>query len=179
MKRFRLFLAIILFSSIFFSFNFVFVVASDSDGDGIDDDFEELNERNIDIDFKTNETEIESFLRHGDTIDEIEMRIRYDNDGLNFQTSYESDYRSEGESEFEIEFSFTFKKLIEYIDNDTNGVYDSTSDQLIQEFDLNSFDQLIYYRYSISEDTSVHHFIVNTTDGVFTTHFYVLEEFDF
>lgn len=157
----------------------MFVVASDSDGDGIDDDFEELNERNIDIDFKTNETEIESFLRHGDTIDEIEMRIRYDNDGLNFQTSYESDYRSEGESEFEIEFSFTFKKLIEYIDNDTNGVYDSTSDQLIQEFDLNSFDQLIYYRYSISEDTSVHHFIVNTTDGVFTTHFYVLEEFDF
>ncbi|MFX0059263.1 MAG: hypothetical protein ACFE85_08995 [Candidatus Hodarchaeota archaeon] len=179
MKRIRLFLKVMPFSIIIFSFILGFAVASDLDSDGIDDDFEELNKRNIKIDFKTNETEIESFLRYGDIIDEIEINIRYDNDGLSFQISYESDYESESETEFEIEFGITFQKLIEYIDNDTNGIYDSTSDQLIQEIELNNFEELIYTNYSISEDTKLHKFTINTTDGVFTIHFYVIEEFDF
>ena len=56
------------------SLNFNYAIASDDDGDGIDDDLEDLNKRNITIEIEANQIQIESSLRSGDRIDEIQMK---------------------------------------------------------------------------------------------------------
>lgn len=167
------FLLVLLISSI--SINLVY--ASDDDDDGIDDEFEELNFRDVEITFETNETEIESLLRNGDQIDEIVIGIRYDEEGIEIEVSYESEFTSENETEFEIEFGASFRTLIEYVDLNDNDVYDSSIDDTIQEYELESFQNITYIEEQITLQTSLHHLIINSSDGIFILHVYIPEEF--
>ncbi|MFX1316294.1 MAG: hypothetical protein ACFE9T_10550 [Promethearchaeota archaeon] len=156
-------------------------VASDEDDDGVDDDLEELSKRDIEIQFDSNEIHLKSTQRTGEREDEIELTIKYDSEGLNIEIGYESEIENESESEIEteieLEFEVTFRKLIEYVDLNDNGVYDESIDQTIQEIVLNSFQPVIYTVLDLSLDTQLHYFIVNTTDGVFVAHIYLAEEF--
>ncbi|MFX1321701.1 MAG: hypothetical protein ACFFAQ_08655 [Promethearchaeota archaeon] len=171
-----LFLGFLIFNSII-----GICVASDDDSDGVDDDFEELNKRNIDIEFDHDEVEIESTLRDGETVDEIEIYIHNENDGIHFEFSYESEYdnESESESELELEFGVVFQKIIEFVDLNDNNIYDESVDQLIQEVELDSFEDVSYAEFNISNDCKLHCFTINTTDGIFSAHVYIAEEFDF
>ncbi|KKL84872.1 hypothetical protein LCGC14_1960370 [marine sediment metagenome] len=140
------FLAILMFS-----FNSKFVSASDDDDDGINDDFEELNKRDIEIDISDNEIQVESHLRSGDKIDNIQLKVQYESEGLSIQVSYEKEYNSG--SETELQFGVKFPEIIEYIDNDDNGVYNSDIDSTIQILILDEFYPVNYSLSKISGDS--------------------------
>jgi len=154
------------------------VSASDDDGDGIDDDFEESHKRDISIEFEPNQIQIESSMRNGVKKDEIQLKITFESEGLGIEISYESEMSSGNSTEFEIEFEVTFRKLIEFVDVDDDEIYNPLVDYTVQEVLLDSFQPVIYTPINISGDTMLHYFIVNTTDGVFAAHIYLVEEFD-
>jgi hypothetical protein len=154
------------------------VVATDDDGDGVDDDFEEQRKRDIEIQIEPGEFQVESTLRNGAQKDEIKLKIRYESEGVSIEIGYEEDISTENETELEIEFEVTFRKLIEFVDMDDDGIYNPSIDTTIQEYSINSFQPVIHSTSNISSDTVLHYFIVNTTDGVFRAHIYLVEEFD-
>ncbi len=157
----------------------VVAVESDDDNDGVADIFEEENKRDIGVEFGINEIKVESQLRNGNTVNEIELKVQYDTD-LSIEVSYESEFESENSApEWELEFEVEFKKLIEFIDLNGNGMYEDSVDQFIQEITLNSFQPVIYTTSIISADTTLHYLIANTTDGIFTAHIFFVEEFMF
>jgi len=166
----------LLFGIIILNFNIGKVIASDSDDDGIEDSYEDLNKRVVEIEFKENETQVESVLRTGRQKDSIEFNIKYDSDGVDIDIGYESEFSSVA-PELEIEFGIQFRELIEFVDLNSNGIYDPSVDDTIQEVELISFQPIIYTAFDISTETIMHYFIVNTTDGIFTAHIYLVEEF--
>jgi len=156
-------------------FNSKFVSASDDDGDGIDDDFEEDNKRNIEIAISDNEIQIESNLRSGDKIDDIQLKIQFESEGLSIDVSYEEEYNSG--SETELEFGVEFHEIVEFLDSDDNGVYDQDIDSTINIISLDEFYPANYSLSKISGDTDLHYFRIETTDGIFKAHIYFIEEF--
>jgi hypothetical protein len=158
-----------------FTFNPRFILASDDDGDGVDDDFEKLNERNINIEVLENETEITSILKNGISVDAINYNIKYDENGFSLEFSYESDHESG--SELELEFSIEFHEIIEYVDINDNGIFDSEIDLLIQNLLLNDFSQANHSLINITNETSLHYLRIATKDNNFTAHIYISEEF--
>jgi hypothetical protein len=157
------------------TFNSRFVFASDDDDDGVDDDFEELNERNISFEFLENETEITSILKNGKNIDVINYDIKYDENGFKVEFSYESDYDSG--SALDLEFSIEFHEIVEYVDINGNGIFDSEIDSFIQNLELNDFSPVNYSLMNITNETSLHYLKIATKDNNFTAHIYISEEF--
>ncbi|MFX1269427.1 MAG: hypothetical protein ACFFAK_15820, partial [Promethearchaeota archaeon] len=135
MKRRILLIGTILFVIFTLIPNIDSVVASDDDDDHVDDDFEALNLRDVDVSINSDEVKMHSLLKSGTQIDEIELGIKYDNEGINIEVSYESEFRSENETEFEIEFGATFRKLIEFVDLNKNGIFEPSIDVNISELD--------------------------------------------
>ncbi|NHJ21236.1 MAG: hypothetical protein EAX91_09850 [Candidatus Lokiarchaeota archaeon] len=154
------------------------VLAADNDGDGVDDDIEEQQKRDVQVQIGSGEFQIESTLRNGARKDEIKLKIGYESEGVSIEIGYEKDISTGNDTELEVEFSVTFRKLIEFVDMDGNGIYNPSIDNTIQEYLINSFHPVVYSMSSISGDTVLHYFIVNTTDGVFRAHIYLAEEFD-
>jgi len=171
-------LGIVLLSVLLLTSTSNLVAATDDDGDGIDDDVEEQHKRDIEIQVEPGEYQIESVLRNGEQKDEIKLKIRNESEGLSIEIGYEEDIATENATELEIEFEVTFRKLIEFVDLNGNGIYEPSVDSTIQELALSSFQPVIHTPLTISGDTMLHYFIVNTTDGVFTAHIYLVEEFD-
>ncbi|MHA2050212.1 MAG: hypothetical protein ACW986_11400 [Promethearchaeota archaeon] len=155
---------------------FDFSVASDDDDDGIDDNFEGIHKRNITIEFLDNETKVESILRNGANIDEIEFNIKYDDDGLAIEISYEEEFDSG--SEKELEFEVVFHELVEYIDINNNSLYEPSIDQTIQSVLIDQFSNITYSNSSTSDNSTLHYFRVKTTDNVFIAHISIAEEFE-
>ncbi|MFX1324026.1 MAG: hypothetical protein ACFE8N_03655, partial [Promethearchaeota archaeon] len=157
------------------SLRFSITLATDEDDDGIDDIIENLNKRNISIEFLENETRVESILRSGSKIDELYFNFKQESDGLEIDVSYESVFNSE--SEKDIEFEVIFHEIIEYIDLNSNEIYDPSIDQTVQNVELDNFSPVQYSNTAISNDTTLHYFKISTVDGVFIAHIYVVEEF--
>ena len=172
-KKSKIFVIILIGISLI-SLNFNFAAASDDDDDGIDDDFEDLNKRDISIEIEASQIQIESSLRKGDRIDEIQMKIIMDSEGLSIEVSYESEIAS---TEVELEFCIIFRKLVEFVDTDSNAIYDPLIDEKIQEFNLTDFQPVKHTEINITDNTALHYFVINTTNGVFTAHIYFSEEF--
>lgn len=170
-------LGVLLISIFILSTSIGVSVATDNDDDGVDDEFEESEKRDIQIEIDTGQIEIESKLRQGSTIDEIELSVEYKSDGIKIEVSYESELTSENETEYEVEFSVHFRKLIEFVDENSNGIFDPSIDTMIQEVELNSFQPVVYKTSIISDDTTLHYLLINTTDGVFAAHLFLVEEF--
>ncbi|MFX0023350.1 MAG: hypothetical protein ACFE9S_13570 [Candidatus Hermodarchaeota archaeon] len=174
MKKRRLFFSIFILGMILFNLSVAIVIASDDDFDGVDDEYEILNNRNIAITFSSDEFEVESFLRSGMHRDTIRFDIRYDNDGIEIELQYNPD--TEG-SNIELDFSVSFQKLIEFVDMDSNGIYDNSTDQTIQEVEIQEFSKINYSQFVISPNTTLHYIKLETKDGIFKTHFFFSEEF--
>ena len=154
----------------------------DEDDDSVDDDFEDLNERKVQVELDENQIEIESILENGEKKDKIELKLEYNVDGLKIKLSYEEEYdeidsSSELETEHELSIEVEFRELIEYIDTDENGMYNESIDQEIQVYNIDSFTTPIYSTISIDENSTLHYLNISTTDGIFTVHIYVAEEF--
>jgi hypothetical protein len=173
----------------------------DDDKDGVDDNYEEDKKRDICIWFGDNVIELASILRQEDQKDIIDLRIAYKEYGLSVRVSYgirirneepdhpeepngdqkDAEYGGEGEwtTEYKLEFEVLFRGFIEYVDLNDNGVYDHKNDTLIEDYGLHSWQPVSYSLTPISNDSNLHYFLLNTTDGVFAAHIYFVEEFVF
>jgi len=174
LKKSKLLLGLSFLLIFLFSFNLESVVASDDDDDGVDDEFEDLNRRIIQIEVQDYQAEIESVLKEGNTLNALHFKILPIEEGLVVEFQFMEDNESFGE--INLEFVITFQEIVEYIDNNSNGIYDEISDDLIQSYMLTEFWPINYSVLSIS-DVDLHYLEVQTKDGVFKAHFYVAEEF--
>jgi hypothetical protein len=107
------------------------VVAHDDDDDGIDDDVEELNERGVHVDIEPYEIEFESILLNADVYEEIEVEIHSED---KIKVSIERSTHN-GTAEPEIEAEVEFREIIEFVDANGDGAYDSGDDE-VSSFDL-------------------------------------------
>ncbi len=157
----------------------------DEDDDDVNDDFEEENKREVEIEVSDNEVQIETVKKNGENKDKMKIKIELEDEGISIKLTYESEYEvtvteneteEEFEAESEIQFKIKFRKIIEYIDSNGNEQYDKSTDIEIQEYIISNF-QPIGYSTSTVENATLHYLNVSTTDGVFTTHIYVTEEF--
>lgn len=163
---------------LFLSLNYGFVIASgDDDNDGIDDNFEEINKRDIEIEITENEAQVKSIRRSDKKKDEIKFDIGYNEGGISIELRYRSEIESKPEAEFELEFGIIFREIIEYIDVNDNDIYDHEVDEFIGDYGINLFQPLVYTTYNISNNSALHYILINSTDGVFATHMYFTEEF--
>ena len=166
----------------------------DDDHDGVDDNIEEEEKRNIVIWFGDHVVEMSSTLRHGEQKDILEMRIGFNEHGLAVRVSFGTIMRVEeppeepeestietGDDhewiEYKLEFEVYFRGFIEYVDLNDNGIYDHEIDRFIEDYGINSFQPIAYSLTPISNDSNLHYFLLNTTDGVFAAHIYFVEEF--
>jgi len=162
-----------------FSASMGIAAATDDDNDSIDDDFEEEKKRDIGVEIEADKIEVESILRSGLTKNKIEFNIQNDSNGVEIGVEYTPDYdSSSNSSEIELEFEVTFKEIVEYVDVDDNGMYNDSIDTEIQVLALSNFQPTYYEVQSISNDTDLHYFLVTTTDGVFSAHIFIAEEFE-
>ena len=169
-------IAILLVSVLIFQSGTKTSIAHDDDDDGVDDDFEGINERDIDVEFeKVDEIEIEAILRRGTSRDEIEYELSNNTNGFSIETEYEIESGSE---EFELEFEIKFVSIVEFNDTNGDGMYNDTDpSEFVKELKLDDFQKTIYKNESLSLENTLHILIVNTTDGVFTSYIYIAEEF--
>ncbi|MHA2008736.1 MAG: hypothetical protein ACXABO_16160 [Promethearchaeota archaeon] len=158
-----------------FTFSYKSVIASDDDDDGVNDEFEELNSREVNVEVNENEAQIESHLLNGDSLDELHFKIQSNEEGIGIEFSYESDYNSG--SELELEFGIRFHEIIEYIDTDDNGVYNKDIDLQLQKYLINDSKPIIYSSSIISVGRYLHYLRIETNDSIFKLHIYVTEEF--
>lgn len=167
-------IAILLVSVLIFQSRTDTAIAHDDDDDGVDDDFERTNERNIIVKEEHGGYEIETILRAGSSIDEIEYYLLNNSNGFSIKTEYE---RETGSEEIEVGFNITFVSIIEYNDTDQNNRYND-SDDIVRELPLDNFQPTNYTVEKLTpSENDLYHFIVNTTDGNFTAHIYIAEEF--
>ena len=150
------------------------VAATDSDDDGIEDELEHVNERDLSVDVQTGEITVQSVLRTGDTKNEIEFSIKNESEGLRIKLHYHTETNS---TAIELEFSIEFRALIEFVDNDLNGIYNDSTDTEVQTVPLDAFNNVVHTTSNIANDTILHYFKIGTTDGKFIAHVYVPEEF--
>ena len=146
----------------------------DEDGDGIDNETEDLNERSIEVENSADEAQIESTLRQGDIKDKITIKIQTEDEGLKIKVGYSKDDRN---SELEVEFEILFSTLIEFIDDNSDSIFTQDQDTLLQEIQLDSFNDFQYSHYLIKNTTKMHYFQISTTDGNLIFHIFFVEEY--
>ncbi|MFX1363850.1 MAG: hypothetical protein ACFFCE_14285 [Promethearchaeota archaeon] len=176
MKKQYYFVCFLLLSTIIFSINLTLInTLAEEDNDGINDDFEEINKRVIEVGIHENEIGIESIRKSGTDKDLIRALIFFDEDGLYIGLSYKSEY----DSEWKLEFGVLFRAIIEFNDTNKNGMYNPEIDHKIKNVPLNDFKAVVYETSNISSDTSIHSFEIQTSDEIFIAHIYFVEEFVF
>ncbi|MHA2066181.1 MAG: hypothetical protein ACXABY_17555, partial [Candidatus Thorarchaeota archaeon] len=79
-------------------------------------------------------------------------------------------------NETELEFRVRFYEIVEYVDEDDDGLYNETVDTTVQVVQLSDF-LPIDYRVEIRADGVVHILEVTTSDGVFSARIYATGEF--
>jgi hypothetical protein len=146
----------------------------DTDNDEVEDEIEEKNERDVEIEVEDYSVQIKTQLKTGENKDEIKVKFTVDDDPK-FKLEYESEV---GDTETELEFTIKFKSITEYLDVDSNGVYNKSIDDKIQVLSFEDMDFLpIEYSTSTISNATVHLFKSSTVDGMFTLQFYVAGEF--
>jgi len=162
----------------------------DEDRDGVDDDMEEKHKRELEVNVEDDQIEIKSELKSETIESHLEIRVKLEeDDGLEIKVQYESsgdneedeqeknDDEIESSSSSEMEFEITINKLIEYGDDNSNGLYDPDTDTTYQELLLNSFQNPENIKTKNDDDTILHEIEITSTDGVFTIRFFVSEGF--
>ncbi len=145
----------------------------DDDGDGIPDDVEQLNLRTVSVQQSGDEFQIESTLQNGQSKDQMEFQIRPNSEGLGLELQYNSESAS---AEVELSIEVRFRMIVEYVDSNANGIYDTGLDTFVKEVLLNSFAPPTYSALVI-DGANVHYIHITTSDGVFGIHAYIPEEF--
>jgi hypothetical protein len=148
--------------------------------------------------------EVASIKRQENKKDIIDLRVGFGECGISVRVSYgiyvkcETEepnepeeatppkddpmlHSSGGDCEYTIEFKLSFEVLfnglIEYIDLNENGVLDEKEDEILSDYGFSSFNPIDYSLHGISEDSNMHYILLNTTDGIFALHIYLVEEY--
>jgi hypothetical protein len=145
----------------------------DDDDDGVDDDVEDENEREVQVEVQDDEATIESSRDSGENEESIEIGVKASSDGVEFSLEFETENDT---TERELEFEVTFYEIVEFIDEDDDGVYNESVDTMIQTYMLDTFEPIDYTAENRT-DGMVHILEVTTTDGVFTARVYATGEF--
>lgn len=145
----------------------------DEDEDGVHDEEEEENRRGVTVEVSGTEAQIESHQDYGDIQNEISIQMKAESEGLIFEFSFDNE---SDVSEFEIEFSVEISEIVEYVDIHDDGFYNETTDTLVQQVELNDFNDIVYTIENISNN-EVHHLSIVSTDGVFSAGVYLSTEF--
>ena len=149
----------------------------DDDDDGVDDEYEDENEREVKVEYSDNEIQIKSQLKVGDIKDEFQIKVEAGDD-LGIKLEYESETTVDTvETELELEFKVVFKSLIEFIDLDGNGIYNTDNDTEIHEYKIENFAPIEYTPILQPDNSTLHYFNISTVDNVFTAHLFVAGEF--
>jgi len=131
------------------------------------------NDREVTVTMTSTHAEIESQLESGGTEDSFKIEVDVGANGVEFKIAFEAETAiNETERAFEVDFS----QLVEFIDNNSNGVYDESIDTDVQTLELISFEPIAYSTENIS-GTTVHVFDVSTTDGIFGARIYATGDF--
>lgn len=134
---------------------------------------DDSNDREVTVMTTSTHAEIESKLESGGTEDSFKIEVDVGANGVEFKIAFEAETATnETEREFEVDFS----QLVEYIDENSNGVYDDSVDTDVQTLELNSFEPIAYTTENIS-GILVHVFDVSTIDGVFSARIYATGDF--
>ncbi|MFX0076496.1 MAG: hypothetical protein ACFE96_13725 [Candidatus Hermodarchaeota archaeon] len=147
--------------------------SSDADKDGIDDNFEKLNERKVEIEYTANEATIVSSGLSNDKKDQITIEIALSEEGILFQTSY----KPNPESECKLTYGIIFYALIEFVDIDFDGNYNPEIDQYIQNLTLGEFSPIFYEKTVIKGERYLHKLGISTDNKNFSLEVYIAEEF--
>jgi len=145
----------------------------DEDDDGVDDEIEEENEREVEVEVQDYEAVIKSSKERNGVEESIEIGVHAESNGIEFGLEYETENET---SETELEFEVTFYKLIEYIDDDDDGLYNESMDTLIQTYAIENFDPIVYTTENTT-DGMVHTLEAATSKGIFTAKIYATGEF--
>jgi hypothetical protein len=145
----------------------------DEDDDGVDDDEEDLNEREVEVEVTASEATIKSKLKSGENEAEFKIKLSTSTEGVKYKLEYETE---DNATEIELEFTVKFSEIVEYIDEDGDGLYNSSIDTELQTLQLNDF-LPIGYHVENETDGVVHILDVSTSDGVFSVRTYATGEF--
>ncbi|MFW9862992.1 MAG: hypothetical protein ACFFET_11945, partial [Candidatus Thorarchaeota archaeon] len=145
----------------------------DIDDDGVSDDEEDRNRRQVEVYATPTYVEIESELESGGTEDSFKISVSTSLDGVEFEVEFETENST---TETEREFGVEFEEIVEYIDDNGNGLYDEESDTEVQTLELASFNPIVY-SVETHPDGEIHILNVTTTDGVFGALVYAAGEF--
>jgi len=118
----------------------------DDDGDDVDDDHEESEKRELDIEVSDDTVKVESEIEHEEMENEYKIDFSTD-DGIALDLEYSSELNS---AEYELELAVRFLSLVEYIDENGDGVY--SEEEAVQTIDLR---QLHYSNPSVTQITSI------------------------
>jgi len=171
-------ISLFLLGIILFNFSFGFVQAFDdfgNDNDNINDEFEDLNKRHVEVDIVEDEIHIFSIKRSENGKDQISIFISYNTDGINFVIRYRSKIGEE--SEFDIAFRVLIREIIEFVDTNEDGIYHPETDIKIQNVQLNNFFNVTPEIKLISNSSRLHYLRIRTKDEIFAAHLYIAEEF--
>ncbi|MHA2326264.1 MAG: hypothetical protein ACXACB_12730, partial [Promethearchaeota archaeon] len=164
------FLGVILFNS-----TFTFVIAVDEDTDGIDDKFENINKRHVEIDIIENEIRIDSIRRSDSKKDHMRIDISLNEFGIDIEFRYRSNWGIE--DKFDLVFGIIFKEIIEFIDINEDWIFDPEVDEDIQVLSFSNFEPVDYFIEEITDETSSHHLVIRALNRTFTTNIIISEEF--
>lgn len=137
---------------------------------GADDD---SNDREVTIDATSTYVEIKSQLETGGVEDSFKIEVEVGPNGVEFKVGFETETAT---NETEREFEVQFRELIEYLDVNSNGVYDDSIDTDIQTLELDTFEPIVYTLENTANGP-VHIIDVLTTDGVFGARVYAVGDF--
>ncbi len=155
----------------------------DDDHDEVDDDYEHEEERNIEIEVESDKVEINSYSENKDVENKFEIDVQL-SDYVEIEIGYSSEVETESEGseieeESEFEFGVKFKKIIEFVDLNDNGIYEGDDiDDFVQEYQFNSFKPIEYTTEMLPSNNTLHYLVISTADDVFKLHLYVVEEFE-
>jgi len=137
------------------------------------EDNDHSNDREVTIDATSTYVEIKSQLESGGVEDSFKIEVEVGLNGVEFKVGFETETAS---NETEHEFEVQFRELIEYLDVNSNGIYDDSIDTDIQTLELNTFEPIVYSLENTAAGP-VHIINVLTTDGIFGARVYAVGDF--
>ena len=154
-----------------------------NDDDEQEDDEQEM-EREVKVEVvETNKVEIKSTIEKEDIAGEIEnsFEIEFEVNGeveisLKYEEEFEYEDNVEIDRETKLEFEVEFESIIEFVDNDGDGLYDEGENVFVYELEDRGFTP-ISHTTEIVNDVTVHKITTQTTDGVFGVTLYAVGEF--
>ena len=169
-KKYLVLCGIVLLLAMYMSPLVVSTVATD----GVDEELENLNERDITITNEGNNYTINSRLSLGATQDEFDLTMMPEGSGLQLKMEYNTEANN---PVIELSFTVIFYSIIEYVDMNGDGIYIPENDTFVKEVPISE-----PFNFKLTNQTTANNktiYLLNATmaNGLFSCLIYVVENF--